>query len=145
MSCLSEKELSYYLDERFSEKERNKIEEHIAGCRHCLDLLLIAYDAGKAKKKWPRIKKGHGALKWLLGSITSIAFSFVFRKFFLQFLITAVIVGFKWVMESEGARKTIMIFKGIKSEETPDIFKRYHLPANPHRKSVRNGKKRKKV
>ncbi|MFH1853879.1 MAG: zf-HC2 domain-containing protein [Candidatus Omnitrophota bacterium] len=119
MNCLNEKELSSYLDENLSEQERNRIERHLSDCKKCLDMLIVAYDAGKTtKRRWDfRKKKDNPALKWLLASFFLFALSFIFKRFFLQFLIAGGILGFKWVMEGEGARRAIMIFKGIEKKE----------------------------
>ncbi len=130
MDCLNEKALSSYLDERPPEAERRSIEEHISGCSRCLDLLVLAYEAGRGGfKHCPPLlrrrirerlglkEKRHPELKWLFGAMFLFVLSFVFRRFFLQFLAGAAILGFKWVMEGEGARRVVMIFKGMHKEE----------------------------
>jgi len=128
--CLDEKTLSSYLDERRSSMERKKIGEHIADCNTCLDMLLVAYESQGRNKKCPPIlkdriknrlglkqpKKRH-ELKWLFAGLFFFALSFIFRHYFLQFLAIAVILGFKWVMEGEAAKRVIMIFKGIQEKE----------------------------
>lgn len=129
MHCLDEKRLSSYLDEELSDAGLRDIEEHISQCNHCLDLLLVAYEARGAKEKCPallkqKIREGfglkqnkpQGGLKWLFGAIIFFALSFMFRKFFMQFLAASLILGFKWVMAGEAARRAIMIFKKIPSE-----------------------------
>jgi len=70
-----------------------------------------------------RQRRARPELKWLFASIALLLLSFVFKKYFLQFLIVAAILGFKWVMEGEGARKVVMIFKGMREEETSDLPK----------------------
>jgi len=129
MGCLDERTLSSYLDERISDADRSDIEGHIAGCNRCLDLLVVAYEAHGRFKKCPAIlkekikarfgikQKKRGELKWLLACVFFFALSFVFRQYFLQFLAGAVILGFKWVMEGEGAKRIVMIFKGMKDNE----------------------------
>ena len=128
MKCLDEKTLSSYLDKRLSDTEREGIEEHIARCNACLDMLLVAYES--QNKKCPAIlkerikqrlglkqKKKNPGLKWLLAALVFFGLSFVFRGYFLQFLAAAIILGFKWVMEGEGAKRVIMIFKEIQEKE----------------------------
>jgi len=130
MGCLDEKALSSYLDEKLPGDKRKEIEGHIAHCNTCLDMLLVAYEAGQGNKKCPdilrnRIKNRLGLkqekkrpeLKWLLMAIISFGLSFIFRYYFLQFLVVSIILGFKWVMEGEGAKRVIMIFKGIQEKE----------------------------
>ena len=130
MDCLNEKILSSYLDERLSGTERTRIETHISGCRRCLDLLLVAYEARGMSQKCPlllkdKIKKRLGLkerkkrpeVRWLFGALFLFALSFIFKRFFLQFLMAAVVLGFKWVMEGEGAKRVVMIFKEIQKKE----------------------------
>ncbi|MDO8603410.1 MAG: zf-HC2 domain-containing protein [Candidatus Omnitrophota bacterium] len=145
--CLDEKTLSSYLDERLSDAERKKIEGHIADCNVCLDMLLVAYEARRKKfSAWPlsdglartilaaavffkpknrtsqagsaeKIKKKRSGLKWLFAGLFFFVLSFIFRHYFLQFLAISVVLGFKWVMEGEGAKRVMMIFKGIPEKE----------------------------
>ena len=136
MRCPDEVVLSSYSDEGLSAVERGRIEQHVAGCARCLDLLVVAYESGRGARKCPRVlqnkikarlglrqRKAIPGLKWLFASIALLLLSFVFKKYFLQFLIVAAILGFKWVMEGEGARKVVMIFKGMREEETSDLPK----------------------
>jgi len=130
MKCLDEKELSSYLDERLSDVERKNIEEHIADCNICLGMLLVAYESRGSSKKCPAILKDkiknrlglrqpkkRPELKWFFAGLFFFILSFVFRHYFLQFLAISVILGFKWVMEGESAKRVIMIFKGIPEKE----------------------------
>jgi len=130
MRCLDEKTLSSYLDERLSDAERKSIEEHIADCNICLGTLLVAYESQDSGRRCPAILKDkiksrlglkqpkkRPELKWLFASLFFFILSFVFRHYFLQFLAISVILGFKWVMEGESAKRVIMIFKGIQEKE----------------------------
>lgn len=130
MNCLDDKTLSSYLDKKLSDAERQNIEAHISECNHCLELLLVAYEAQHGFKKPPPLlkekirkklglsqKKKQQELKWLFSALALFILSFVFRRFFLQFLVAAGILGFKWVMEGEGAKRVIMIFKDMQKEE----------------------------
>jgi len=139
MGCLSEERLSAYLDEAMSlsAKELQGIEEHVAGCSRCLEFLLVAHEAarrgmgGRADKCPALLKKkikerlglkgarrtSRPEAKWLFGAMVLFGLSFVFKRYFLQFLIGAAVLGFKWAMEGEGARRVVMIFKGMKGDE----------------------------
>lgn len=119
MGCLSEKELSSYLDKRLGDAERRKIEEHVAGCNACLDMLLVARDAGRLKKTENMQGRRRGETKWLLGALILFLFSFIVKRYFLQFLAASAVLGFKWVMEGEGARRAIMIFKDFGRKQDP--------------------------
>jgi hypothetical protein len=118
------------LDEKLSGAEREKIERHIADCNICLDMLLTAYESRGRNKKCSvilnnKIKSRLGLkqakkkpeLKWFFSALLFFALSFIVRHYFLQFLAVAVILGFKWAMEGEGAKRVIMIFKGIQEKE----------------------------
>jgi len=157
MKCLNEKTLSSYLDEKLSDVEREEIERHIADCNTCLDVLLVAYEAQKNKfsirplrgltrtisnmlrarmrnSRVEKVKKKKPELKWLFAGLVFLALSFMFRHYFLQFLAIAVILGFKWAMESEGAKRVIMIFKGI-----PEKEKKFERKPPPDVSSVTGG------
>ncbi len=148
--CLDEKTLSSYLDKRLPDAERKKIEEHIADCDICLDMLVTAYDLCKGSKKCPdallnnRIKNKLGLkqarksreLGWLLGAVFFFAFSFVFKHYFLQFLAVSVVLGFKWVMEGEAAKRVVMIFKGIQEKE-----KKFERKPSPDVSNIAGGDK----
>ncbi|MBU4312504.1 MAG: zf-HC2 domain-containing protein [Candidatus Omnitrophica bacterium] len=147
MRCLSEKQLSSYLDMDLAEEERRKIEAHVSECNHCLDLLLVAYDAQKYSHKCPkflkdRIKNGLGLkqkkprpdLKWLFGAVFLFALSFAFKKYFAQFLVAAAVLGVKWAMEGEAARRAIMIFKGIEKKE-----KKFERKSTPPMSDIAGG------
>jgi hypothetical protein len=128
--CPDEKALSSYLDEKLSAADRKSIEDHIADCDICLDMLLVAYEnqgrrkissailRNKIKNKLGiKQEKKRAELKWLILALFFFALSFIVRHYFLQFLAISIILGFKWVMEGEGAKRVIMIFRGIQEKE----------------------------
>jgi len=95
-----------------------------------------ASDAGAklAKARFAIPEKKRLGLKWLFSAIFFFALSFAFRHYFLQFLAIAVILGFKWAMEGEGAKRVIMIFKGI-----PEKEKKFERKSPPDVSSVAGG------
>jgi len=130
MRCPNERELSSYLDSTLSGAERERIEAHVSNCGRCLDLLTLAHEAGSGSWECPeplkekikkmlgiRGRKSRAELKWLFGTIIMLALSFVFKRYFLQFLTASLILGFKWGVSSEAARRTIMIFKGMQQAQ----------------------------
>lgn len=141
-NCPSEVELARYLDCRLSEAHRQVLESHIANCQQCLDLLVVARQAGKRKWKKKefqglikRIEGGLGikvgnntATKWLMLSIIFFMLSFIFSRYFLQFLIGATILALKWVFEGEGAKRVVMIFKKESPPQTQKNFERKSTP-----------------
>lgn len=130
MNCPDAKQLSLYLDDKLSDSQRTSIEGHISGCDQCLDFIVLAHEAGSRSQKCPsflkeriRIKLGlkrkrsGRELGWLFAALLLFTLSFVVKRYFAQFLVAAAIMGFKWVMEGEGARRAIMIFKGMGQQE----------------------------
>lgn len=53
-----------------------------------------------------KLKKG----KWLIGALVSFILSFLLPRFFLQFLALAVILGGKWIFDTQSTRTLIMIY-----------------------------------
>jgi len=130
MDCLDENTLSLYLDNEMTEVQRDRIDRHISECRDCLDLIVVAWDAQRFSKKLhlrklnEKIKDKLGLkrrvtseVKWFCAMLVLFVSSFLFKRYFLQFLVGASICGFKWAMEGEAARRVIMIFKGIDKKE----------------------------
>lgn len=112
--CPAELELAKYLEGALASGKRQDIEKHLADCPYCLDLLVAARSVLKQetqiKPSWfNRFKKQ----KWLILTAVSFAFSFVVRRFFLQFLFLALISGIKWALGSEGSRNLVMIFRSL--------------------------------
>ena len=125
-------ELADYLDKSLSEKDRLRIEEHVAGCGECLERIVLAYesveDAG-AKKSILRQKlridaepaeasTKKGRLKfmkkiniYLILAIISFTLSFAIQRYFLQFLVATLLLGIKWVADSKSTKMLIMIYE----------------------------------
>ncbi len=129
MKCPDIGELSLYLDDRGLELARKKqIESHIAECDRCMDMLLVAFRStqkpiSRRKDLITKIRKRLNfperkfKINWLMCSVVMFALSFVLKKYFIQFLFASLLLGFKWVMEGEGARKVVMIFKELGKEK----------------------------
>lgn len=126
LNCPDEGVLIDYIS---SAPKAEGVEPHIADCPWCLEQILIAYEAGQAQPSFERppqdiVKRAKDivpvksssqartrALKrnlWLLATIVAFALSFIFPPHFLQFLAAALILGIKWVAESEQLRTLII-------------------------------------
>ena len=46
----------------------------------------------------------------------SFALSFVFRRYFMQFLVVTVLAGVKWVVEMRASKTQIMIYRALAEE-----------------------------
>ncbi|KPK41806.1 MAG: hypothetical protein AMJ78_04535 [Omnitrophica WOR_2 bacterium SM23_29] len=132
-SCPDEATLSLYLNGVLSRSEEQVIEGHIADCHFCLENLRTAYlgdelyrernlpDSAKGLiNKAKRIAKLATTNKrakknlYLFGTVLSFALSFLFPRYFVQFLVAALILGLKWVFESENARTLIMVLSSLR-------------------------------
>lgn len=126
--CPDEATLSAYLSGALEDVKLQNIEEHIAACHFCLENIRAAYVGEKLYEEGnlpdsakELINKAKGIAKlrtnnkrlkrnlWLFGTVLTFTLSFVFPKYFAQFLVAALILGFKWVFESENARTLVMV------------------------------------
>lgn len=116
--CSGEAELAKYLEGALPSGKRLDIERHLSDCSYCLDLLVAARELLKDvpgnKASWFNKLK---AQKWLLLTTISFAFSFAVKRYFLQFLFLALILGIKWALGNEGSRNLVMIFRSLSRNE----------------------------
>ena len=54
---------------------------------------------------------------WLFSGVIAFALSFVFRQYFLQFLVLTLLFGVKWMVDQKAAKTQILIYKALKEEE----------------------------
>ncbi|MBI3253082.1 MAG: hypothetical protein HYZ52_07255 [Candidatus Omnitrophica bacterium] len=54
---------------------------------------------------------------WAGFSVVMFAFSFLFRRYFLQCLALAVVSGIKWIVDQRVTKTQIMIYKALETEE----------------------------
>jgi hypothetical protein len=134
--CLSEQDLLDYLEDRLESRKRAVSEHHIAGCGFCLSTLSLLFESrqkNRSKTFAPVPQKllnktksllGIGkdekngnaqrrkAIKrriFLAGTIVFFVLSFFIPRYFMQFLVGALILGIRWSFESEGGRTLIMV------------------------------------
>ncbi len=134
--CLSEEILLEYIGKKLDADECKFIESHLAQCGFCLSQLSLAFEAQKMneKKDFPAppqgfIEKAEELLKpdkntvdtrmtakrgfkknlFLTATIICFILSFLIPRYFMQFLAAALILGLRWVFESESAHTFIMV------------------------------------
>ena len=130
--CPSELELNDYLENRLSQQRENLVLEHIADCPHCLSLLELSQEATKEKvkdrptpemimrvKKIVRQKSAKAIFnyKWPILAAVSFTLSFIWGRYFLQFLILAIIFSVKWIFDSGSTRTLIMIYEAWRGKD----------------------------
>ncbi len=139
LKCPDEAALAAFLGGKLKEVEARAIEGHIAGCPACLENVRAGYlgerlhDGGdlpasdteiirKAKgivKMDPR-KKNIRTTLWLAATVAAFLLSFTAPKYFAQFLAAALILGLKWVSESESVRTLIVAMDAKRRHENKE-------------------------
>jgi len=117
-SCPKEHVLNNYLLGALEESERIDTEKHIANCHTCLYRISEAYEVLN-ESKMKRIKELFMKAKiklnmWLIGSIVMFLLSFLIRRYFIQFLAAAMLLGLKWIIDNRNTRMLIMIYDAWK-------------------------------
>ncbi len=108
----TEAELADFLAHVLDRTDRKRVEDHIAQCDECLNVVVSAYESVKsAAKKGTKMKKIN---LYLILAIISFALSFVTPRFFLQFLVATLVLGTKWVVDSKTTKMLIMIHEAWK-------------------------------
>ena len=139
VGCPDEAVLAAFLGGKLSEAEARPVEMHIAGCHICLENVRAGYLGGKLynEKKLPEpnteiIRRAKGLAKmdtrkrrvqnyvWLTATIAAFTLSFTVPKYFAQFLVAALILGFKWVSESESVRTLIVAMDAKRRHENKE-------------------------
>lgn len=126
VGCPDEVTLTAYLNGALGSAQAGAVEEHVAACHLCLENIRVGHMGDKlyGEKALPvsddrLIRKAKGVVKmkgnrtvqknlWLAGTILAFSLSFAIQRYFAQFLVAALILGLKWVSESEGIRTLIV-------------------------------------
>ncbi len=131
-SCPSELELCDYLQNRLTQEKKHLLSEHIANCPRCLSLLKLAQESREGKiedRPTPemiiraqnivrrRPQRTIFNYKWQICAGLSFTLSFVFTRYFLQFLILAVIFSLKWIFDTGSTRTLVMIYEAWRRKD----------------------------
>lgn len=137
--CPTQLELSDYLEKRLNSDREERVLEHISACARCLSLIELARRAEQQQMVFPApspqmvnrakktasaasVKKG-SQYKWLMFAAAPFALSFVFPRYFWQFLIATVILGLKWVFDTAASRTLIMVYEAWRGKDR-DFFQK---------------------
>jgi hypothetical protein len=130
--CLAEEILSEYLSGVIRGAEKDEIEKHIASCCECRKLIVEADEIinrpSFSKFKEEILKKLKNNL-WFIGSLAALIFSFVFPKYFLQFLTACILMGAKWIIDSKTTKMLVMIYEAWKRDDveaSEKVFSRFN-------------------
>ncbi|NQS99578.1 MAG: hypothetical protein HQ595_00715 [Candidatus Omnitrophica bacterium] len=130
--CPAEAVLSDFLENRLSQEKVNRLLEHLANCRCCLTLLELGHRAKQRAEDMPTTemlvrakdlarknpRKSMLKFKWPALASFSFILSFVFAKYFVQFLVLAVIFSLKWVFDTGSTRTLIMIYQAWRKKDS---------------------------
>ena len=134
--CPPEKALWDYLNDSVRQEAEEKIADHVVKCDFCLESLLLAQEVrlgirfgfsegpgGEAHQKAIDLarkrkiqKSGIKRHLWLILSLLAIGASFLFARYFFQFLILGVIFGVKWVFDTTTNRTLIIMSEVLKKK-----------------------------
>ena len=126
-TCPTESDLADYFGGFLSRKRKNEIESHLTICPACVEDLILAEKVASSKtEKRPRGKNFKDWLKknlWLLPAIVSFALSFIYSRYFIQFLIATLVLAGKWIFETVNAKILIMIYDAWKRGGEKEVSK----------------------
>lgn len=130
--CPSDEELAHYISCAISDEPvEESLLKHITECGSCFTKTTSTvsaltgfdkdmpdkYDSAairKAKsipKIYPKARKGYlKRNRYLFIAVAFFILSFIFKGYFLQFLVAASVFGIKWVMDTGGSKALIMIY-----------------------------------
>ena len=123
--CPDELRLLAYLDGDLGDRARMEVEKHLADCSTCLENLLITKEIDMPYKKsfGNRLIKFIKKNRWLLASGLSFGLSFALPRYFLQFLVAAVILSLKWIFNSKTTKTLIMIQNAWKERDNKGLHR----------------------
>ena len=118
--CPTPTDLYHYTVRKLNQKEKYKIEKHISECYFCLEQIVFKNDLTNRKerkmKKTDNIKLLIHKNKWLIGCITLFSLSFIYHKFFFQFIAASLITGIKWAIDNKKSDTFITVLGNEKTE-----------------------------
>lgn len=117
-NCPAEDLLSNYLIGALDEAQHQEVERHLADCPYCIYRIAEAYEVLN-ESKIKLIKEFFmGARKninlWLIGCVIMFLLSFLIQRYFIQFLVGAILLGIKWIVDNKNTKMLIMIYDAWK-------------------------------
>ncbi len=116
--CPSEKILSEYLSNVLSSENRNNVENHLSTCSDCRQLVSETHEVlNKPSLRFikHKITARLKTNQWIIGASIAFICSFLFPKYFLQFLSATLIMSAKWIIDAKTTKMLITIYEAWKS------------------------------
>jgi len=135
--CPNSNMLADYIAGNLANKK--DMEAHISHCKPCLAKISTALKAGTlyqqeklpdmpqtiiertkymlSKQIKPQIKHGKIKNMWLLATIIAFVMSFMIPRYFIQCLVATILLGIKWILESENMRTLILVLDSWRKHE----------------------------
>lgn len=131
-TCPTDNLLMDYISDSLSPDEMENAEKHISNCKNCLEKISLALKADALFKKdklaparqgvvckaeqiasknsgFPANRRRKKRNLWFLAAIIAFSLSFIIPKYFLQCLTASILLGIKWIIESENMRTLILV------------------------------------
>lgn len=125
--CPTEELLSEYLSGCLPHEDRLQLERHLAGCDACRKLLVEAHEVLKEPHLYEVGRNILNMIKnnyWLGGAVASLFLSFVFRRYFLQFLTASLVMSTKWIVGSKMQNTLVVIHESWKQNKEESYGKK---------------------
>ena len=116
--CPSEHALNDYLVGSLEKALHGEVEKHIADCPYCIYRIAEAHEVLN-ESRLKSIKEFFMGMRkkinyWLLGCIIMFFLSFLVQRYFIQFLVGAILLGIKWIVDNKNTKLLIMIYDAWK-------------------------------
>ena len=97
------------------DRARSLMPDHTqkARCPHC-GKPITPFKRPLGSQRWMN-------LAWMLVALASFALSFVFRRYFMQFLAVTVLAGVQGLVELRATKTQILIYKALQKEDSGKI------------------------
>ena len=79
-------------------------------CPHCRKLITPF--------KKPLQKQSLWNLSLGVATLSAFGFSFIFPRYFIQFLVGALLLGVKWIVDQKAMKTQVLIYKALQEEES---------------------------
>lgn len=116
--CPEEHLLNAYLTDGLKDTERETVEKHIASCPYCIYRIAEAYEVLGQRQPQKLLEDFMNLIKktniWLVSCVFMFIMSFIFPRYFMQFLIGTLLCGTKWIVDSKNTKMLIMIYEAWK-------------------------------